>query len=98
MNDAQKFAYRVQGALAFFLVCAVVGLAYLLILVHIQLSQTLEALLNTAVGAMIAWGGSSVAFWLSRHRSQQSDGSDDSNPTPVVPVPTSPAAPAKVNP
>ncbi len=88
MNDAQKFAYRVQGALAFFTVGAVIGLAYTLILVHIQLGDTLQALLNTAVGALIAWGGTSIAFWLSRHRSQQSDGSDDSNPTqPATPAP-----------
>lgn len=77
MNDLSHFAARVQAALAFFTVSAVVGLAYLLILIHVQLSDTLQALLNTAVGALIAWGGGAISFWLSRHRPQNGDGDDE---------------------
>lgn len=82
MSNLSIFAARVQAALAFFTVAAVVGLAYLLLLKQVNLSDTLQALLNTAVGALIAWGGGSISFWLSRHRPQNGDGDDSTvNPT-----------------
>ena len=85
-TELQKFAAWVQALLAFFTVSAVVGLAYLLILIKVNLSDTLQALLNTAVGALIAWGGMSISFWVARHRQQ--DGSDETTLTTPTSIKT----------
>lgn len=81
MNDAQKFAYRIQGTLAFFLPGAVIGLLFVVLFRELHLTEANQALLNTALGAVIAWAGLSVNFWLARHRPQQPTDSDISNPT-----------------
>jgi hypothetical protein len=92
MNELQQFAARVQAALAFVPIIALIGLAFVLILVRVNLASETHTLLTTVVTAIITSSGTAYGFWLARHRPPSADGS--SEPT-SPPVPTEPAIPAQ---
>lgn len=98
MTDAQKFAAVVQAMLALILIGAValvvfmlIGITFFLLLKHLTVDQSVTALLNTGVNALINMGAIGVGFWLARHRPQQADGSDDNPPA----LPANPTLPTQ---
>jgi len=91
--DAQRFAARVQAALAMILIIAValvvfmlLGLEFMMLLRHLPPNQALEALLNTGYNALINLAAIGIGFWLARHRPKQDDGTDDTI-APATPAP-----------
>lgn len=107
MNDAQKFAAVVQALLALlligavaFVVFALVGIEFYLLVKKLGPDQGMTALLNTGFNALINMGAIGVGFWLARQRQQQ-DNAAPSAPTVTATLNAStspsppPPAPAK---